>query len=291
MSRSTRPYAEVIGDPIAHSKSPLIHMGWLEALGCDGRYERCHVAPAGLVDYLASRRADPDWRGCNVTIPHKQAVVPLLDRVDPAAARIGAVNTIVRGEDGALEGYNTDFGGFLEPLRPALAQPHLFRMARIIGAGGAARAIAHALAGVGFTLAVIARDLDKAGALLREVDPQAPDTMLASLADWARPLDFAWDDRSGVLDLVVNATSLGMKGQPPLEIDFSHVPPQALVYDIIYTPLETPLLAAARARGHQTIDGLEMLIGQAREAFERFFGHAPPRDPAADAQLKQVLAG
>ncbi len=290
MTRSTRPYAEVIGDPIAHSKSPLIHNRWLEALGLDGRYDRCHVRPEGLASYLAARRTDPDWRGCNVTIPHKQAVLPLLDRIDPAAARIGAVNLILRDQDGALVGHNSDFEGFLEPLRPRLADSHLFRMARIIGAGGAARAIAHALAGEGFLLAFIARDLAKAGALLREIDPRAPDTMLATLSDWARPTGFAWDDRTGVLDLVVNATSLGMHGQPPLEIDFSHVPPGALVYDIVYAPLETPLLRAARARGHITIDGLEMLIGQAGQAFTGFFGEAPPRDPESDAVLKAVLA-
>ncbi len=287
--RSSRPYAEVIGDPIAHSKSPLIHGYWLESLGLDGRYDRCHVTPEGLGDYIATRRSDRDWRGCNVTIPHKQAVMPLLDRIDPAAARIGAVNTVVRAPDGALEGYNTDFGGFLEPLRPILGQPHLFRMARIIGAGGAARAIAHALAGEGFTLAFIARDPVKARPLLHEVDPQAGDEMLARLGDWAHPTDFAWGDRSGVLDLVVNATSLGMHGQPPLDIDFSHVPPGALVYDIVYAPLETPLLATARSRGHETVDGLSMLIGQASEAFGRFFDAPAPRDPDSDAVLRARL--
>ena len=285
----TTPWAEVIGDPIAHSKSPLIHGFWLNRLGIKARYERCHVRPPALADYLAERRGDSDWRGCNVTIPHKQAVLPLLDRVDPAAVRIGAVNTIVHEPDGSLSGYNTDFGGFLEPLRPLLARSHLFRMARIIGAGGAARAIAHAVAGEGFTVALIARDLDKAGALLREVDPAAPTTMLASLSDWAQPTDFAWDDRSGVLDLVVNATSLGMNGQPPLEIDFSHIPPRAMIYDIVYAPLDTPLLQDARARGHATVDGLSMLIGQASEAFTRFFGQSPPRDSESDAALRARL--
>lgn len=280
-------YAEVIGDPIAHSKSPLIHNFWLERLGLPGRYERCHVRPEELAAYFAERRADPDWRGCNVTIPHKQAVIPLLDRIDPAAERIGAVNTVCREPDGSLVGYNTDFGGFLEPLRDELGKRHLYRMARIIGSGGAARAIAHALAGEGFAIAIIARDQDKARALLREVDPVASDSMLAPLASWADPTDFPWDDRAGVLDVVVNATSLGMTGKPPLDIDFSHVPPGAIVYDIVYAPLETPLLAGARARGLRTIDGLSMLIGQAAEAFERFFGSRPAR--ADDAALRAKL--
>lgn len=283
----TTPHAEVIGDPIAHSKSPLIHGFWLDQLGIPARYERCHVTPDKLGAYLAERRADPDWRGCNVTIPHKQAVISHLDRVDPAAAKIGAVNTIRHDADGGLTGLNSDFAGFLEPLRPLLAQRQLFRMARVIGSGGAARAIIHALASAGFTIAMIARDTDKALSLLREVDPDAGPNMVASLESWAAPTDFAWDDRSGCLDLVVNATSLGMKGQPPLAIDFSHVPKGAVVYDIVYAPLETPLLVEAAARGHPTVDGLSMLIGQAAIAFEQFFGCPPPRD--RDAELRERL--
>ena len=280
-------HAEVIGDPIAHSKSPLIHNFWLEKLGTPGRYTRCHVRPEGLADYLAARRGDPDWRGCNVTIPHKQAVIPMLDRIDPAAARIGAVNTIRHDPDGSLVGLNTDFAGFLEPLSSLLSEHHLFRMARVIGSGGAARAIVHALADEGFTIAMIARNTDAALALLREVDRHAEPTMVASLESWAEPGGFAWDDRSGVLDLVVNATSLGMHGCPPLAIDFSHVPPGAVVYDIVYAPLVTPLLAAAQACGHRTVDGLEMLVGQAAIAFEQFFGQAPPREQ--DAALRELL--
>ena len=133
------PYAEVIGDPIAQSKSPATHGFWLAELGIDADYRACHVIASGLADYLASRRRDPAWRGCNVTMPHKQAAMPLLDRIDPLAARVGAVNTIVP-EDGGLAGYNTDVPGFLEPLEPLLANTHLFRMARVLGTGGAARA-------------------------------------------------------------------------------------------------------------------------------------------------------
>jgi shikimate dehydrogenase len=280
----TLPYAEVIGDPIAHSKSPLIHGFWLEKLGIDARYGRSHVRPDELAAFLAERRADPAWRGCNVTIPHKQAILPLLDRIDPAAAKIGAVNTVV-AEAGALVGYNSDAPGFLEPLRPLLAQTHLFRMARIIGAGGAARAIAHGLWGEGFTLVIIARDIDKAEALRSEFD--VAHSYSAALAGFAQATDFAFDDRNGVLDLIVNATSLGMTGQPPLALDFSHVPPHSIVYDIVYAPLETPLLAEARARGLRTIDGLEMLVGQAAVAFAKFFGQSAPR--AHDAELRALL--
>ncbi|MBS1239585.1 MAG: aroE, partial [Proteobacteria bacterium] len=166
----TRPYAEVIGDPIAQSKSPAIHGYWIEKLGLDADYRACHVTAEGLADYLAERRADPSWRGCNVTMPHKQAVMPFLDRLDSLAERIGAVNTIVP-EDGALVGYNTDAGGFLEPLRPWLARDHLFRMARVLGTGGAARAIIAALAAEHVTIVLAGRDPAKAVALLNELDP------------------------------------------------------------------------------------------------------------------------
>ncbi len=282
----TMTYAEVIGDPIAHSKSPLIHGFWIKQLGLAARYDRCHVKPEGLTAYFSERRGDPDWRGCNVTIPHKQAVMPLLDRIDPVAAVIGAVNTVVR-EGSDLVGYNSDCTGFLEPLQPALKDHHLFRMARIIGSGGAARAIAYALAGEGFTIAMIARDQAKAHAILAEIDPGASASMIASLESWSNPLAFDWGDCEGRLDLVVNATSLGMTGYPPLDVDFSHVPPDAIVYDIVYAPLETPLLAEARKRGLRTHDGLEMLVGQAAVAFAHFFGRAAPRQH--DAVLRALL--
>ena len=278
------PYAEVIGDPIAQSKSPLIHQHWLSALGLEGDYRRAQVPADALASYLQNRRADPDWRGCNVTIPHKQAVAPFLDRIDPAAEKIGAINTVVREGD-ALVGYNSDAPGFLEPLRPLLARRHLFRMARIIGTGGAARAVAHALWGEGFTLVIIARDAAKAEALRSDFD--AAHVYVGALQDLAGPTDFAFDDRAGILDLVVNTTSLGMTGQPPLQLDFSHVPPGSVVYDIVYAPLETPLLAEAHARGLQTVDGLEMLVGQAAIAFEKFFGRPAPREH--DAALRAVL--
>lgn len=282
----SKPYAEVIGDPIAQSKSPAIHGYWLERTGIDGEYRACHVRPAELSDYMRGRAADEAWRGCNVTMPHKQAVMAMLDRIDPLAARVGAVNTIVREADGALAGYNTDVAGFLEPLRPHLQRRHLFRMARVLGTGGAARAIVAALAGHNVTIVLAGRDPGKARALLDELDP-AGEHHVANLEHFAAPTDFAFDDRAGCFDVIVNASPLGMAGQPPLAFDLSHVPPASVVYDIVTHPVETPLLLAARAAGFRTIDGLAMLVGQAAAAFERFFGRPPPRD--ADADLRARL--
>ncbi|OYX61137.1 MAG: shikimate dehydrogenase [Novosphingobium sp. 32-60-15] len=282
----SQPYAEVIGDPIAQSKSPVIHGFWLEQLGLEGRYNRTHVKAEGIADYLATRRADPDWRGCNVTMPHKQAVIPLLDRLDPLAARIGAVNTIVP-EDGALVGYNTDAPGFLEPLQPLLAQTHYFRMARVLGTGGAARAIIAALADAGMVIVLAGRNVEKARALLDELDPEG-EHHVAPLDHFADATDFAFDDRESCLDLVVNATALGMTGQPPLVFDMSHAPPGSVFYDIVTSPLETDFLKAAKASGFATVDGLSMLIGQADHAFRRFFDATPPRGEA-DAELRARL--
>jgi len=283
------PYAEVIGDPIAQSKSPAIHNHWLSRLALNAEYRACHVRADGLADYLQARRADAHWRGCNVTMPHKQAVMPLLDRIDPAARSIGAVNTITRGEDGALTGYNTDADGFLEPLRAELAERHLFRMARVMGTGGAARAIVVALAGQGMVIVLGGRDPAKARALLDELDPNG-EHHAVDIAHFADPTDFAFDDRQGIFDLVVNASPLGMAGQPPLALDLSHVPPGSIVYDIVTHPLDTPLLQAARQAGFETLDGLNMLIGQAALAFERFFGQPPPRDDG-DRALRALLGG
>jgi shikimate dehydrogenase len=282
----SKSYAEVIGDPIAQSKSPAIHNFWLGKLGIDAEYRATLVSAAGLADYFSARRADPDWRGCNITMPHKQAALAHLDQIDPLAARIGAVNTVVRGADGRLTGFNTDVAGFLEPLQPLLAQSQLYRMARILGAGGAARAIVAALADAHFTLVLAARDPAKARALLDELAPKG-EHHAVELAHFAATTDFAFDDRDQLLDLVVNASPLGMDGQPPLDFDFSHVPPGSVVYDIVTHPLETPLLAQARENGFATIDGLAMLIGQAAAAFEKFFGQAAPRE--ADAELRAIL--
>ncbi|MXO75424.1 shikimate dehydrogenase [Altererythrobacter aerius] len=279
-------YAEVIGDPIAQSKSPAIHGFWIAQLGLDAEYRREQVAPGDIADYFAARRADPRWRGCNVTMPHKQAVLPFLDRIDPLADRIGAVNTVI-AEDGALTGYNADCGGFLQPLAAELGETHYFRMARVLGTGGAARAIVAALAQEKFVIVLAGRDPAKARALLESVDPVGEHHAI-DLAHFADPTTFAFDDRDGCLDLVVNASPLGMAGQPPLAFDWSHAPPGSIAYDIVTDPADTVFLQAARAAGHRTIGGLEMLIGQAALAFERFFGAVPPR--ARDAELRAVLA-
>ena len=283
----SQPFAEVIGDPIAQSKSPAIHGHWLRKTTIDADYRACHVPSGELAGYLAARCNDPAWRGCNVTMPHKQAVIPLLDRLDPLAARIGAVNTIVP-EAGGLVGYNTDAAGFLEPLRPVLEGRHLFRMARVLGTGGAARAIVAALADEAMVVVLAGRNRDKARALLDELDPGG-EHHAVELAHFAGATDFAFDDREGCLDLVVNASPLGMAGQPPLEFDLSHVPPGSVVYDIVTHPLETPLLRAAREAGFVTIDGLAMLIGQAAAAFEKFFGQVPQR-AQGDRDLRELLA-
>ena len=176
--------------------------------------------------------------------------------------------------------------GFLEPLAKDLAQTHYFRMARIIGTGGAARAIIAGLAGHNFTLVVAGRNPAKARALLDELAPKGEHHAI-NLAHFADATDFAFDDREGCLDLIVNASSLGMQGQPALPFDWSHAPPRSIAYDIVTAPLETPLLRTARASGHRTIDGLSMLIGQAAVAFEKFFGQPPPRQ--YDAELRAIL--
>jgi shikimate dehydrogenase len=282
----TRPYAEVIGDPIAQSKSPLIHNFWLGKLGIDAEYRACHVTPGELTDYFAKRRGDAVWRGCNITMPHKQAIIPLLDRLDPLAARIAAVNTVLRRDDGMLTGFNTDAAGFLEPLRPWLENSHLFRMARVLGTGGAARAIIAALTAEGFVIVLAGRNPDKARAMLDEL-ATGDDHHAVDLAHFSSASDFAFDDRHGCLDLLVNASPLGMAGQEPLALHFSHVPPGTVVYDIVTHPVETPLLKQAQLAGFATIDGLAMLIGQAAVAFEKFFGAPAPRQH--DAELRALL--
>jgi len=286
----SRAYAEVIGDPIAQSKSPAIHNHWLGELGIEAEYRAAHVRDGELAGYLQQRREDPDWRGCNVTMPHKQAILPLLDRLEIGAELVGAANTVTRRERSgavALIGSNTDGAGFLEPLRPLLSHPHLFRMARVLGTGGAARAIVAALAEQNMVIVLAGRDPAKARALLDEIDPEG-EHHAVDLAHFADPTDFAFDDRAGCLDLIVNASPLGMAGQPPLVFDFSHAPPGSVVYDIVTHPADTPLLRQARAAGLPTIDGLAMLIGQAAVAFEKFFGQPPPRDDG-DRALRALL--
>lgn len=279
----SKPYAEVIGDPIAQSKSPVIHGFWLGQLGIDADYRRCHVTADGLAAYLAERRGDSLWRGCNVTMPHKQAIMPLLDRIDDDAARIGAVNTVVRAADGTLTGYNTDAPGFLEPVQPLLGEEE-YRFAYVIGTGGAARAIIDALFHAEFMIWSISRNPAKARAEFGHYLGEDPE-FLIDLAELPpgplRPAD------PEVFSLIVNATPLGMTGHPPLDLPWGGFLANAVVYDIVTSPTDTALLQQARAQGLATIDGLAMLIGQAAVAFEQFFGAPAPR--GSDGELRRLL--
>lgn len=286
----SRPYAEVIGDPIAQSKSPMIHTFWIERLGIDAEYRACRVTLEDLPVYLASRRRDPAWRGCNVTMPHKLAVLPYLDRLDSLAEQVGAVNTIVRDADDSLVGCNTDVAGVAGPLGRIEKVPypnHVATYVQIIGAGGAARAAAFGAAAAGYgDFDVFNRSKEKADALASLIGaPFGEGATLDSLGPIRNSDDGPEDQRYS--HVVINATSMGMNGSDPVPIDLSEYYPDTVVFDMVYAPLETTLLAQARSCGLRTIDGLEMLVEQAAAAFEKFFGASPPRE--ADAQLRALL--
>jgi shikimate dehydrogenase len=267
-----RPYAEVIGDPIRHSKSPLLHGFWLDRLGLDAEYRACHVTPDRLPAYFAARRADPHWRGCNITLPHKVAALDHVEDRGGVRDGIGAVNLAV-WQEGTLVGTNTDAGGFWAPLAD-LGVDLGGRPVTVVGAGGAARAILWALARVGAgEVTLLNRTPLKGAALLARF----------GLKGRALPLSAGVPPSA----LLVNASSLGMAGQPPLELDLSALPADAVVYDAVYAPLETDLLRAARDRGLEVVDGLDMLVGQAALAFELLFGAAPPREH--DDELREAL--
>ena len=267
-----RPYAEVIGDPIAHSKSPLIHNFWAHKLGLDVEYRAVRVSPAGLSDYIEARRGDALWRGCNVTIPHKISVLDLVDDLGGVRDSIGAMNTVARGEDGVLFGTNTDAAGFYLPIADVALEGE---GAIVIGTGGAARAVLFALArcGIGDVTLLARNPLAGAGLL-------AHFGLKGSVKPFSAPLPLA--------ALLVNASPLGMVGHDPLTLDLDTLADDCLVYDLVYAPLETALMAAAHTRGLDTVGGLEMLIGQARIAFELFFGAEPPQD--CDDELRALLS-
>lgn len=266
-------YAEVIGHPILHSKSPLIHQFWLERLGIVARYEACDVTPERLATYFAERRDDPAWRGCNITIPHK--IAALAHVADPGEIRnsIGAINVVFRDEAGVLAGTNSDAGGFYGPISDLSL---VGETVAVIGSGGAARAVLFALAqaDVG-EVVILARNALRAAGLLAHF----------GLKGRVLPMDARLPEAT----LLVNASPLGMKGQASLVLDLSSLPDDALVYDLVYAPVETGLLKAARARDLDTVDGLEMLVGQAAIAFELFFGTAPP-DEGEDELRSKLLA-
>jgi shikimate dehydrogenase len=272
--------AGVMGWPVAHSRSPVLHGFWIEQYGIDGEYVLLPVPPDGLATAL---RALPGqgFAGCNVTIPHKEQALALVDRADATARRIGAVNTIVVAKDGSLEGRNTDAFGFAANLaasRPgwsAAAGP-----ATVLGAGGGARAVIAALIDGGAPEIRIAnRHRARAEALAAALG--GPITIVE------------WQARADALDgaaLLVNATSLGQTGQAPLELPLEPLPTSAVVTDLVYVPLETALLARARARGNATIDGLGMLLHQARLGFSAWFGVMPEVTPALRQRVLESLA-
>jgi shikimate dehydrogenase len=260
----------VMGWPIAHSRSPLIHNFWIRQLGIrDAVYERLAVPPEELGETLRNLR---DWGfiGANVTVPHKEAVYASLLRHDAIASRLKAVNTIVITPAG-LEGRNTDGYGFMANLASgAPGWQAGYGPAVMIGAGGAARAIAAALESAGVPeLRIVNRTPSRSAALIEELGLR-------------RARAVAWNEIGRALEganLVVNTTTLGMKGENDLDLDLSPLPRHALVTDIVYTPLETGLLKAARQRGLATMDGLGMLLHQAVPGFEAWFGVRPKVTP------------
>ena len=253
--------AGLLGWPVAHSRSPVIHNHWLAHYGIAGRYTLFAVPPEKLAAAVRGMAA-LGLRGCNVTTPHKQAIVPQLDRVDDLARSIGAVNTVVVEKDGTLTGFNNDGNGFIQSVRDADPRwrpdtgPIL-----VLGAGGAARAVVASLAAQGAKEIRIAnRTQDKAQEIADAVGPVAK--------------VLPWEQREQALDdiaLLANATSLGMTGKPPLEISLDRLPTTALVGDLIYTPPETPFLEQARLRGNLTVNGLGLLLNQERQAFKAWF--------------------
>jgi shikimate dehydrogenase len=274
--------AGIMGWPVAHSRSPALHGFWLAEHRIDGAYVPLAVPPDRLEQAL---RALPalGFRGCNLTIPHKQAALGVMDRVDPFARRIGAMNTVVVAADGALEGTNTDGFGFRENLREQA--PHWDAKegpAVVLGAGGAARAVIAALIAAGVAeIRLVNRTRTHAEILARDL--AQPETRIAILA---------WEMRGASLrdaGLLVNTTSLGMDKEPPLELDLSTLPVSAVVADIVYVPLETGLLATARKRGNPVVDGLGMLLHQGRPGFEAWFGTAVRVTPALRAAVLATL--
>ncbi len=271
--------AGVMGWPIGHSRSPALHGWWLAQHRIDGAYVPMAVRPR---DLGAALRALPvlGFAGCNLTIPHKEPALALLDRVDAVATRIGAVNTIIVGADGALEGRNTDGYGFLANLRDGAPGWSARRGAAVlICAGGAARAIVVALLDDGAPeIRIVNRTAGRAASLAAEFGP--------------RITPVAWNDRAEALAdaaLLVNTTSQGMDGEAPLDLPLDRLPSDALVNDAVYVPLETPLLAAARRRGNSVVDGLGMLLHQAQPGFAAWFGVAPSVTPALRAAVLATM--
>ncbi len=275
--------AFVVGHPIAHSRSPLIHGHWLAEHGIEGAYERLDVAPEAFPAFLRTFR-DGGFVGGNVTIPHKEAAFAGVDVLTSRAQKIGAVNTLFFDADGRLTGDNTDAPGFIAHLDQSLGADWVERSggtALVLGAGGAARAIVVGLLARGVSRIHVANRTRARAEALVALDP-----------DRVATLD--WTDLPAALPgtgLLVNTTALGMAGHGALALDLTPLPATACVADIVYVPLETPLLAAARARGLAAVDGLGMLLHQAVPGFERWFGVRPAVTPALRDRIVADLVG
>ncbi|HEY0628343.1 MAG TPA: shikimate dehydrogenase [Sphingomicrobium sp.] len=269
---TSRPYSEVIGDPIDHSLSPTIHGFWLEALGIDADYRRRQVTRADLPAYVAEKRADPNWRGSNVTMPLKLDAIGLADGAADWAVAAGAANVLLPRE-GKLVAANTDVGAIAALLARLNTAKARMGSVILLGNGGAARAALVALKLVGLTnVRIQARDLAEARKLAVEFGLDiGPDLFTAPI----------------VSDGLINATPLGMPGRDCLNCDLSKMPQGGWVFDMITDPAETPLIAAARDKGLTTINGLQMLVEQAATSFKLFFGKDAPRD--RDAEVWQKL--
>lgn len=266
--------AGVVGWPVSHSLSPRLHNYWLKKYNIAGEYKAYPVEPENLVEFIENLRKDKDFVGVNLTIPHKETVIKLLDETHDFAWVVEAANTIIV-KDGELHGINTDDKGFMENIRASIVGN---KKAVVLGAGGAAKAVIFALKIFGFEEIIVTnRTRERAERLAQWVEPNL------QIADWEK--------RSEILenaDLLVNTTSLGMTGKEPLEINLSLLPKTALVTDIVYSPLITPLLAQAQVRGNPIVDGLGMLLHQAVPAFEAWFGVRPE----VTQELRQyVLSG
>ena len=265
--------AGVIGWPVWHSRSPLLHNHWLARHGIDGAYVPLPVAPGELETALRGLQA-AGFAGVNVTVPHKQAAAALCDTLDPAASATGSANTLVFEADGRIAGSSTDGLGFVASLRAAGIDPAA-GPALLLGAGGAARSIASALLACGAPVRVANRTPERAASLARD----QPGVMLVPWPSWPGRLDD--------VALLVNTTSLGMAGQEELPADLSRAPPALVVADIVYAPRETMLLAQARARGLRTVEGIGMLLHQAVPGFAAWFGV----EPVVDDEVVALLAG
>jgi shikimate dehydrogenase len=271
--------AGVMGWPVMHSRSPLIHKHWFEQTGLKGTYVPLAIVPEKID--AALRALEPlGFAGCNLTIPHKETAMKIVDEVDDAARKIGAISCVTVLPGGRLRGSNNDAIGFIRNIRQA--QPNWRADAGavvVVGAGGGARAVCWGLLQEGAKeIRLVNRTLARAQAIAKEFGPQI------KVVDWAQ----RHQALAGAA-MLVNATSSGMVGQPALDLSLEHLPRQALVADIVYIPLETPLLAAARKHGNPTVDGLGMLLHQGPLAWKSWFGIEPAVTPILRALVERSL--